>query len=369
VSSYEAGSEPACEAGNRGQVIITLGQAGHADLMKVCARDGAGRFRWTTSAQQNTNTFASTRMVAGCPIFPDNNVWNSRVDSLAVDASSAAIIGTYSSARLGVTPGYSLNIADSATPRGPVKFETTEADGGRYPISPDMQVEGYGLNASFPVTNGPYKNDAHLLVLEKDECKLYEIFLLKNTAPPFEASSGAIYDLMANHMRPDGWTSADAAGLPIWAGVLTYEELFGEDDIRHMLRFSVNRTQNTYIWPARHYASRSGDPSLPPMGSRWRLKASFDENTCRANDHAGQAFPAEIKRLIRALKTYGMILADNGLAILISTDADQRWGDPASEDSATWKVNGWSHCMTGRDFEVVNSTPLMVDPNSAAVVQ
>jgi hypothetical protein len=290
--------------------------------------------------------------VAGCPLFPDNNVWNSRADGLPVDASSAAVINTFSTARVGLTPGYFLNIADSSTPAGAVTFESVESDGGKYPIAPDMQAEGYGLGASFPVSKGPYENDGHLLVLQKDECKLYEIFLMMN-----------------NNLRPDGWTSADAAGLPIWAGVLTYEELFSGEEIRHMVRFTVNRTQNTFVWPARHYASRSSDPALPPMGSRWRLKSSFDETTCRANDHAGEAFPPEIQRLIRALKGYGMILSDNGISILITTDADQRWGEPFDEKSATWKMNEWAHCITGRDFEVVNASSLMVDPNSAAIVQ
>ena len=369
VSSYEAGSEPACDASQRGTVIISLGQPGHPDLMKACTRDGAGRYTWTNTGQQNTQTFTKSRKVAGCPLFPDDNVWNSRVDSLAVDPSSAGIIGTYASARLGVTPGYYLNIADSSTPAGPVAFDSTEVDGGRYPISPDMQMEGYGPGASWPVSKGPFGNDGHLLVLQKDECKLYEIFLLENAAPPYKGSSGAIYDLMANKLRPDGWTSADAAGLPIWPGVLTYDELYGDGEIQHMVRFTVNKTQQGYIWPARHYASHNGDPAVPPMGSRWRLKASFDEKTCHQNDHNGEAFPAEMQKLIRALKGYGMILADNGISILISTDADQRWGDPNSDKSPTWKVNEWSHCMTGSDFEVVNTAPLMVDPDSAATVQ
>ena len=370
VTTYEAGSEPACDESRRGSVIITLGQPGQPDLMKACTRDGAGRYSWSTAGSQNTHTFGQSRQVAGCPLFPDDNVWNSRVDALPVDASSAGIIGTYGPAKLGMAPGFFLNVADSSTPAGPVAFDSAESDGGKYPISPDMLLEGYGPGTNYVVSKGPYKdNDAHLLVLQKDECKLYEIFYLSNAAPPYAALSGAIYDLMGNNLRPEGWTSADAAGLPIWPGVLTYEELFGDGEIRHMLRFTVNKTLNTYIWPARHYASHNGDANLPPMGSRWRLKASFDETTCRANDHAGAAFPAEMQRVIRGLKQYGMILADNGISILISTDADPRWGDPNAEESPTYRMNGWSHCIQGRDFEVVNTAPLMVDPNSAAISQ
>jgi hypothetical protein len=123
------------------------------------------------------------------------------------------------------------------------------------------------------------------------------------------------------------------------------------------------------VWPARHYASRSGDAAFPPMGSRWRLKASFDEQTCKASENAGQPFPPEMRRLIRALKNYGMILADNGLPIKISTDADQRWGDPESPASATWMVNGWCHCISGQDFDVVNSAAMMKSADSAEAVQ
>jgi hypothetical protein len=201
-------------------------------------------------------------------------------------------------------------------------------------------------------------------VLQTEECKLYEIFALTSNAPPHKGNSGAIFDLRSNRLRPDGWTSTDAAGLPIWPGVLTYEELYGEGEIRHMVRFTVNRTRNTYVWPARHHASRNGDPALPPMGSRWRLKASVDENVCRHTEYAGRPFPPEVRRLIRSLKRYGMILADNGAAIRISTDADARWGN-GQPGSPEYELNGWTHCLTGRDFEVVDATLLSLSPDSA----
>jgi hypothetical protein len=105
------------------------------------------------------------------------------------------------------------------------------------------------------------------------------------------------------------------------------------------------------------------------MGSRWRLKAGFDASTCRLNEHAGEAFTAEVQRVIRALKIYGMILADNGLAIKISTDSDPRWGDPNATTSANWSINGWLHCISGGDFEVANASGLMIDPNSAAIAK
>jgi hypothetical protein len=369
VATHRSGSEPACEASRRGTMIVTTGEAGKPDLLKVCLRDGSGRFSWVNASQQNPNSFIGVRTFGGCPMFPDNNVWNTRIDDLPVAASSAAIIGSYASIKLGTIPDFTLNLADAKTPTFTVSFSgASESDGGKYPITPDMQVEGFsGSKGSFPVSKGPYKGDSHVLVLRTDECKLYEIFALKTVGPPYRAGSGAIFDLTSNALRPDGWTSSDAAGLPIWPGILTYAELYGEGEIRHMVRFTVDRTRNTYVWPATHYASRSNDPALPPMGSRWRLKRSFDEAVCRENEHSGKPFPPEMRRLIRALKQYGMILADNGLAIKISTDADHRWGDPYDQTSPTWLINGWSHCMTGQDFEVVDSQAMMVSANSGAV--
>jgi hypothetical protein len=349
-------------------MVVALGGAGHPDVLEVCLRDGAGRFNWVAASLQNRNTFARSRKIGGCPVFPDNNVWNSTVDKLPVSEESAGITGTYAASRLGTVPEFWINLADSKTPAYAVQFAARESDSGKYPITGSMRMEGSSRNSA--VSGGPYPNsDAHLLVLQPEQCKLYEIFSLGSAAPPYKAGSGAIYDLLANNLRPDGWTSADAAGLPIWPGILTYAELYGEGEIRHMVRFSVNNSRNSYVWPARHYASRKGDVTLPPMGSRWRLKASVDEAVCRANDNAGKPYPPEMHRLIRALKGYGMILADNGIAIRISTDADSRWGNPESTSSPEYVLNGWTHCLTGHDFEVVDSSLLTVSPDSAAVVQ
>ena len=368
ISVYPAGSEPPCEQSRRGSVIVVLGAAGHGDFLEVCLRDGVGRFAWVAASGQNRNSFVHTRKVGVCPVFPDNNVWNSTVDKLPVLQESAGITGTYASNRLGVTPEYPINLADSKTPLYAIQWGSDESDSGRYPITGNMLMEGPTRHS--PVSGGPYKSsDAHLLVLQTDQCKLYEIFALSSAAPPYHGGSGAIYDLMSNHLRPEGWTSADAAGLPIWPGVLTYSELYGEGEIRHMVRFTVNASRNAFVWPARHYASRKGEITLPPMGSRWRLKASVDEGVCRQNENAGKPYPPEMRRFIRALKRYGMILADNGLAIRISSDTDSRWGDPQSSSSQEYIFNGWTHCLTGRDFEVVDASPLMVSRDSAEVVQ
>ena len=367
IATYPAGSEPACDASKRGTLIISLGKEGQSDGLRGCFRDGLGRYAWATPGQQSMTSFMLTRKLGGCPIFPDNNVWNSRADSLAEDAESEGIIATYAAARLGSDPGMAINIAPAAVPGVPVFFTYSgESDLSVYPVSPDMQMEGYGANQSFPVSGGPYKNDAHLLVIRASDCKLFEIARIRTAKPPYQAAAGAIFDLTRNDLRPADWTSADAAGLPIWPGVLRYAEVFGQGEIAHVLRFTVDRSRAAYVWPARHFASRFHERTLPPMGSRWRLKASFDDKTCRASEHTGAAFPPEMQKVIRALKQYGMMLADNGMAIRLTADADQRWGDAHAETSATWKLNGWLHCVQGSDFEVVNASPLIVNSNSAA---
>lgn len=368
IPTYNAGSQPACDQSRRGSTILVLGGAGYPDSLEVCLRDGAGRFSWSNSDNLNRNTFVHSRKIGGCPIFPDNNVWNSTVDKLPVSVESGPIIQTYIADRLGTVPEFPINLADSKTPAGPVRFDASpESDQGNYPIAGNFKMEGAARES--PISGGPYHDtDAHLLVIDTTDCKLYELFAVQNATAPYHAGSGAIFDLMSNNLRPNGWTSSDAAGLPIWPGVLTYNELYGEGEIRHMVRFTVQHTRNSFVWPARHYASRSGDAALPPMGSRWRLKASTDEGVCHAGENNGKSYPPEMQRLIRALKHYGMILADNGIAIRISTDTDTRWGNPASPTSQEWILNGWTHCMTGRDFEVVDSSMLMVNSDSAETI-
>jgi hypothetical protein len=369
ATSYPQGGQPPCDQSRRGSMIVVLGAAGYPDSLEVCLRDGAGRFVWSPASTLNRNTFARTRMAGGCPVFPDNNVWNSTVDKLPVSPESAPIIHTYAASRLGTVPEFTLNLADSKTPAGPVQFDaSSESDQGRYPIAGSMKMQG--TERESPVSGGPYKNsDAHLLVLQTDQCKLYEIFALGTAAPPYRGGSGAIYDLMANNLRPNGWTSADAAGLPIWPGVLTYAELYGGGEIRHMIRFTVEHTRNSFVWPARHYASRSDSAAFPPMGSRWRLLAATDEGVCREGENSGKSYPPEMRRLVHALKHYGIILADNGIAIRIATDTDARWGNPGSSSSPEYVLNGWTHCLTGRDFEVVDSSLLMVNSDSAEIGQ
>src|SRR2546423_5858378 len=171
----------------------------------------------------------------------------------------------------------------------------SESDPGPYPIPPNAPIEG-GANAS---------GDRPVLVIDRDAWKLYEMFAAyPQSNGTWHAGAGAVFDLNSNALRPAGWTSADAAGLPIFPGLVRYDEVVERSAITHAIRFTVPSTQRGYVYPARHFASNSSDPALPPMGMRVRLKASVDIS----------AYPPEAKVIAQAMKTYGMILADNGSA-------------------------------------------------------
>jgi hypothetical protein len=180
--------------------------------------------------------------------------------------------------------------------------------------------------------------DRHALLVDKDACKLYELFDLRHAGTGWSAGSGAIFDLRSNKLRPAGWTSADAAGLPILPGLARYDEV-ARGRIDHALRFTVQRTRRAYVYPARHYASSSDDPSLPPMGLRVRLKANVDISH----------FPKQARIVLQALKTYGMILADNGSNWYISGAANPKWSNDDLHSLGQ---------ITGADFEVVDTSSL-----------
>jgi hypothetical protein len=187
-----------------------------------------------------------------------------------------------------------------------------------------------------------------VLIVDRDRCRLYELYAAyPQPDGSWRAGSGAVYDLRFNALRPTGWTSADAAGLPILPGLVRYEEV-AAGAIRHAVRFTASRTQRAYVWPARHFASSSTDPTRPPMGQRFRLKAGFDVST----------FPPRVQVILVALKVYGLILADNGSDWFISGEPDERWGN--DELHVLGQVRG-------HDFEAVDCSSLMVDPNSGQV--
>ena len=276
-----------------------------------------------------------------CPILPEDNVWNKRVDDLPVAANSARMIrsigrddtlhpdfgaGKYEGAPIGIP----ITVVDNSVDKVKVKFQyADESDKGPYPIPNDVKIEG---------KEGATSGDRHGLIVHKEECVLYELFALRKTDDGWKAGSGAIFDLNSNELRPKGWTSADAAGLPIVPGLARYSEV-ADGAIEHALRFTVDRTRRKYIYPARHFASDSTSRKLPPMGLRVRLKQSYDISD----------FPEQAQVVLLALKRYGMILADNGSDWFISGEPNDNWDND--------QLNAIKD-VPGRAFEVVNTSEL-----------
>lgn len=282
-----------------------------------------------------------------CMLFPSNNIWNTPIDKLPVDKNSDLYIQTIGPA-ISLHPdfgsglwnnapiGIPYTIVDGNQKKVFVQFEyADESDKGPYPIPDNPPIEG-GEDS-----NG----DRHILIVDKDNCILYELYsAYKNPDGSWRAGSGAIFDLNSNSLRPDSWTSADAAGLPILPGLVRYDEV-AAGEINHMIRFTVPKTQRKYIWPARHYASSITDEKYPPMGQVFRLKNSVNIST----------FSKEAQVILTALKKYGMILADNGSAWFISGVPDERWNNDAINELKQIK---------GSDFEAVDISSLMVNANS-----
>ena len=253
--------------------------------------------------------------------FPADNPWNTDISSAPVDPSSDALIASCGIRNLhpdfgttwnGAPNGIPYIVVDGSQPRVPVTFDyDDESDPGPYPIPADAPIEG-----------GPSgTGDRHVIVIDRDNWVLYELFDAhpQNGGASWHAGSGAIFDLSSNQLRPAGWTSADAAGLPIFPGLVRYDEVVEQGEIRHALRFTCPVTRRAYVPPARHWASSRTDADLPPMGMRVRLRADFDIS----------GFPPEVRVILTALKRYGMLLADNGSGWYISGAPDPRWDDSA----------------------------------------
>lgn len=237
--------------------------------------------------------------------------------------------------------GIPINIVGPETKRVAVHFEyADESDRVAYPIPDNPKVEG-GIQS---------EGDRHLIALDPANAKLYELYQVsKSPNGAWSAGSGAVFDLRSNVLRPEGWTSADAAGLPIMPGLLKYSEL-ASGSIDHALRFTAPQTQRAYVWPARHLASSDSNPNLPPMGIRLRLRSSFNESS----------FPPDCQIILRCLKKYGMFLADNGTSWYISGEPDVRWNNETLHQLSKVK---------GADFEVVDQTSLMITRNSGECKQ
>jgi len=291
---------------------------------------------------------SASPIIDGCLVFPSDHIWNTRVDSLPVDIRSDEYIdsigrevGLHADFGSGLWEGGPIGIpfttADASTPRAVVNFDySDESDAGPYPIPPDAPIEG-GPNSD---------GDRHILIVETSECKLYELYAAyPNNDGSWQAGSGAIWDLRGYALRPDEWTSADAAGLPILPGLVRYDEV-AAGEIRHAIRFTADVTQRAYVWPARHFASDETDPGVPPMGQRFRLKASFDISP----------FPRDAQVILRAMQVYGLILADNGSSWFISGAPDERWNNDELADSL--------RAVTGETFEAVDVSRPMVSADS-----
>jgi hypothetical protein len=269
---------------------------------------------------------------SNCPLFPTTNVWNKRVDSLPVHPNSAALINAIGRTSplhpdFGEYLGYGIpyNVVDSATPRKTVQFDyDDESDHVPYPIPGSPQVEG--------------GSDRHLLMWDTEDCRLYELFNARKTSSGWRAGSGATWDLTSNALRPNGWTSADAAGLPILPGLVRREEVLA-GAILHAIRFTAPRTRNSHIYPARHHAGAGSCSCLPPMGLRVRLKKGF----------ANGDFSPRMQAILRAMKRYGMILADNGSPWYFSGTSDVLWNDDELNELKR---------LHGRNFEVVDTSGL-----------
>lgn len=255
---------------------------------------------------------SSQPTLGGCSMFPADNPWNRDISAAPLHPRSAAFVASINAGGSGfLHPDWSSNpdtgipfvVVPAAQAPVPVTFRyADESDPGPYPVPADAPIEA--------------GSDRHVLVLRQSECKLYELFAAGYVGPGWTAGSGAIFDLRSNALRPDGWTSADAAGLPILPGLVRYDEVQA-GAIRHALRFTARQTQRGYIHPATHQAGHGDDPDLPPMGLRLRLRADYD-----LTGYSGAA-----RVVLEALKRYGMIVADNGGSWFITGSGDPRWDD------------------------------------------
>lgn len=269
-------------------------------------------------------------------VFPADNPWNADISAYPIHPDSDVLLASiglntglhpdFGTEWEGAPIGIPFVVVHDGQPFVPVSFYyEDESDPGPYPIPPDAPIEGG------PDSDG----DRHVIALDVDNKLLYEMFdSHPHSDGSWDAGAGAIFDLTSNELRPAGWTSADAAGLPIFAGLVRYDEVVERGEITHALRFTVSRTRRAYIPPATHYASSSTDPTLPAMGLRVRLRADFDISD----------FSPNVQVILRAMKKYGMFVADNGSNWYVSGAPDPRWDDDELRQLGQVK---------GRDFEVV----------------
>ena len=294
---------------------------------------------------------AAQQTIGGCTVLPPANIWNTPVDTLPVRADSATLVNTIGASRgfhadfgAGLWNGGLMGIPFVTVPGSQTKYQTTflypdESDPGPYAVPLNAPIEG-GSGST---------GDRHAIAIDTTNCILYELYYAFPEANGWNAGSGAIFDLKSNALRPAGWTSADAAGLPIVPGLITYDEV-AAGEIKHAIRFTAPQTRREYVWPARHVASSLTGLQYPRMGERFRLKANVDISP----------YPAEIQVILRAMKKYGIILADNGSGWYISGAPDDRWNNDNLQ-----RFGG----LLGSNFEAIDATGLMINPDSGEAKQ
>jgi len=296
----------------------------------------------TASALTASSSTVQSPTIGNCPVFPTDNVWNAPVDQLPLNSYSASWVGTIGS----TAP---LHPDFGSDPANGIPFITVSGTQTKYPVTFGYADESdpgpYATPLNAPIEGGSTSSgDRHAISIDTDNCILYEMWAAYPQAASWSAGSGAIYSLTSDALRTSGWTSADAAGLPVFPGLVRYDEV-ASGQINHALRFTVPHTQDTFLWPARHFASSLTGYQYPPMGARFRLRADFDIS----------GFSPTNQVILTALKKYGMIIADNGTSWFISGAPDPRWDDTDLHALTT---------ITGSNFEAVDESSLMVNVDS-----
>lgn len=336
-----------------GGLILTIACT-RPSVAEVIPREEATQAATAVTEATTVATEEATAVAqGGCQIFPPDNIWNARIDTLPVHPRSDDYVNT-----IGRNRGLHADFGSGEWDGGPIGIPFVEVGAGQPLVNLRFHPDGWPeqsetdpapIPPDAPVEGGPSSDgDRHVLVLDQDDCMLYELYrAFPQGGGDWEVMSSAYYDLNSHALRPEGWTSADAAGLPIYPGLVTYDEVMS-GQIRHAIRFTVPQTQRAYVWPARHYASDLTGLQYPPMGQRFRLKANFDIS----------GYSPQIQVILRAMKEYGIILADNGSAWYISGAPDPRWDNDM--------LHEWDD-ITGDAFEAVDVSSLMLHPDSGQV--
>jgi hypothetical protein len=316
-------------------------------LARIGALTAAAALAVTLSAVQPAT--GATRSIPGtsCPAFPADSVWHADIRTLPVNARSGQWMSHMSPTRklhpdfgpsYGAQPvpyGIPITVVAGTHAKVGVHFDyASESDRGPYPLGSDTKIEG-GSSSS---------GDRHAVIVDKTTCRLFETYATRKSGTSWYAGSGAIWSLKSDALRPRGWTSADAAGLPILPGLLRYDEV-AAGSVDHAIRFTTDKTDRRYVWPARHQAGSVSDPSYPPMGARFRLKAGYSLAGLRA----------DTQTVLRAMKTYGVILADNGSPWFFQGTADTRWQSALLDQLKRVPASA---------FEAVDESRLMVSVDS-----